>query len=127
MLVSLGFWLAFFATLAALVVALISGLWRIRRLHLFTGPATIVLLVLTVLLTEELVAHFVFPADEMRIHLTLAISAGCLAILVALTGTLLVWRPRLRRLHRYCTFGFVVMALLATGTGLWVFSLATPK
>jgi hypothetical protein len=127
MLVTLGFWLAFVATLVALVVALLSGLLRKRRVHLVAGPLTIALLVVAVILTEELVAHFVFPPAEMRIHLTFAIAAGCLALAVAASGGALVWLPKLRRLHRYCVFAFVVMALLATGTGIWVFSIATPK
>lgn len=129
MLSTLGFWLAFAATLVAMAVALVSGLRRRRRLHVCSGPATVALLLLTVLLTAELKAAFTFPATVMRIHLPLAITAGLLAVAVALTGVLLLLlpRPRLRRLHRYTVFAFVATAVAATATGVWAFAVATPR
>lgn len=127
MLVTIGFWVAFAATVLALAAALATGLLRKRRWHLVAGPSTIVLLTVAVVLTEELVQHFVFPQPQMRVHLSLAITAGGLAVLVAGSGALLVKLPRLRRLHRYLVFTFVVLTLCATATGIWVFSIATPK
>ena len=48
---------------------------------------------------------------------------------VAAVGTLVarVWRPKVRRLHRNLVFLFFAVVLIATGTGIWVFELSTPK
>jgi len=115
------------ASCALMVTALTSGRMRWRRLHLFAGPATMLALAVAVVFTEQLVRSFTFPAEEMRIHLFCAKSAGFLALPVIVTGVFL-WRwPRLRKLHLVCVLTFVGMALVATATGVWVFSLATPK
>jgi hypothetical protein len=122
-----GFWLSFAATVVLLVVSLVSGLARRRRVHLVTGPLTMVALAFAVHYTEQLVRAYTFPKGPMGIHLTCAITAGALALPVIGSGLLLAVRPQRRRLHRYCVLAFVGMTLVATSTGIWVFSIATAK
>jgi len=125
--VTTSFWLLLAITLTLLGVALVSGLRRKRRLHLWAGPATLLSLTVTIWLAEQLGRRYLFPPEPMRIHLVFAISGGCLAALVGITG-LLLWRSgRWRRLHRWTVFTFVAVALVATGTGVWIWSLAVPR
>lgn len=124
---TLGFWIGFALTLVALVVSLVSGFRRKRRLHLVTGPLTLVLLAVTVVLTEQLMRNYTFPEESLRFHLHFAKAGGLCAVPVLLTG-LWLWRnPRARLWHRLAVVVFVVAALLATGTGLWLFQQGTAK
>jgi len=121
------FWVCFSLTLLALFVAFGAGLRRARRLHLVTAPLSLVLLTVTVLLTEALVAARDFPPDAMDTHLPLAKTAGGLALVVAVTGVYL-WRTgRGRRCHFWCVVAFMLCAVAATVTGLWAFSLSTVR
>jgi uncharacterized membrane protein len=121
------FWLSFVLTVATMGGALASGLARNRRHHLWLGPVAIVCLAVAIYFAEQLGAARVFPPDEMRIHLWFAKAGGLLALPVVVTGLLLLRMPRLRRLHRYCVYLFVVAVLAATGTGIWVYTLSTPR
>ena len=63
--------------------------------------------------------------DELRTHLWFAKTAAGLAVLVAVTGVYL-WRTgRGRRVHFWCVVAFLVGTVVATGTGIWAFSLST--
>lgn len=124
---TVGFWLSFVATLLLLATALVSGLRGRRRLHLWAGPLAIVALVVAILFTEELMRRYQFPEDSLRFHLWFAKAGGLLALPVVVTGIGLWRRPTWRRWHRLAVFAFVVAALLATGTGLWLFGQGTPK
>ena len=121
------FWVSFALTLALAAVAITAGLMRKRKLHLLAGPATIALLAVTVVLTERLVKTRDFPAEELRIHLWFAKSGGVLALLVAVTGILLVFRPGMRKVHLAMVVLFLLATVAATGTGIWVFDLSSPK
>lgn len=118
---ALLFWVLFGATLVLLVVALVSGLRRRRRVHLVAGPAALVALTGAVLATEQLVSLYSFPEDILRVHLICAKTAGVLALVVAATGVWLWKRPAARRWHRLAVFVFLGGAVIATGTGLWMF------
>jgi hypothetical protein len=121
------FWIAFTCTVALLVASLVSGWLRRRRVHLVTGPLTMVLLAVTVVLTEELMRRYDFPADALRFHLWFAKAGGLLALPVAATGVWL-WRdPRARRWHRTAVLVWLVSVLAATSTGLWLFAQGTAK
>ncbi|MEQ1631570.1 MAG: hypothetical protein ABL997_04300 [Planctomycetota bacterium] len=121
----LWFWVALVATVVLLVLALVSGLRGRRRAHLIAGPAAMVSLAIAILLTEQLAQRYVFPEPVRSIHLWCAKVGGLLAIPVILSGIWLWRRPAVRRLHRYSVFAFVVATLVATGTGIWMFSGAT--
>jgi hypothetical protein len=122
-----AFWVVFVATLVLLVVSMASGLSGRRRLHLWTGPLTIVGLVVAVVLTERLAASYTFQEDVKRIHLIVAKVGGFSALPVILTGIWL-WRSESGRLwHKLAVWWFVLAALAATGTGLWMYSGAVPR
>lgn len=125
MLLTLGFWIALATTVALMVVSLVSGFRGRRRLHLVTGPLTMVSLVVAVVLTEQLVRKFVFPPDELAIHKVFAKAAGFSALPVVVTGLLLVKWPAMRPWHRLAVVLFVLASLVATGTGIWVWTMAT--
>ena len=121
------FWIAFVVTLALFGGALWSGLRRRRRLHFVLAPIAIAGLVVTIILTEQLVRAVEFPAEPMRIHLWFAKTAALLVLPVIATG-LWTWRsPGRRRMHRLTVFTFLLFVVVATCTGIWVYSLSTPK
>ncbi|MBK8098385.1 MAG: hypothetical protein IPK26_14845 [Planctomycetes bacterium] len=122
-----GFWIAFVLTVVLLIVSLVSGFAGRRRLHLWTGPATIVGLAVAVVLTEQLVKRYTFPAEMTALHLPIAFGAGLLAVPVVATGVW-TWRdPTARTWHRLAVFVFVGATLAAAATGLWMFAHATPR
>jgi hypothetical protein len=63
----------------------------------------------------------------MRIHLWFAKSGAALVVPVVVTGLLNVRRPGFRKIHAISVGLFFLVALIATGTGIWVFTLATPR
>ncbi len=84
-------------------------------------------LVVAILLTEKLARLYAFDPEVQRIHLIFAKAGGLLAIPVVLTGLLLWRKPGARRVHRLAVWIFVVATLLATATGVWMFSGAVLK
>jgi len=125
------FWISFAATLLMAALSLWSGFRRRRKFHLVTGPVTMVLLTITILLTEKLAQARVFPEVEMAIHLVFAKVAAALALPVIATGIATAVRPERgrfswRRIHRWAVVAFFIAVVIATGTGIWVFSLSRP-
>ncbi len=127
MVSTLPFWLAFVATVVLLIVSLVSGLLRRRRVHLVTGPLTMVALAFAVIETEALMRRYDFPREALDTHLVFAKAGGLMALPVIVTGLWLWWRPRARFWHRLAVWLWLISVLAATGTGLWIFDLATPK
>jgi hypothetical protein len=124
---TLPFWLAFTATVGLLIGALWSAWVRRRRLHLVLGPCTIVALAVAILLTEQLMRQYEFPAEALQFHLYFAKAGGLLALPVAVTGVWL-WRSESGRWwHRIAVIVWLVAVLLATGTGLWLFGQGSLK
>lgn len=122
---TLPFWISFVTTVLLLVVALFTGWTHRRKAHLWFGPLVMVSLVVTVVLTEELVRSYQFPEDVLRTHLWFAKAGGALALPVIVTGVWLWRRPQARVWHRIAVLVWLVSVLLATGTGLWMFSQGT--
>lgn len=124
---TLPFWIAFVTTVLLLVLSLLTGWTRRRRAHLWLGPLTIVALVVAVVLTEQLVRRYEFPADVLRTHLWFAKAGGLLALPVVVTGLWLWKQPRARSWHKLAVYVWLLAVLTATGTGLWMFSYGTLK
>jgi hypothetical protein len=125
--VVVSFWASFLVTLVLFAGAVVTG-WRgRRRAHFVLAPLAIAMLAVTIVLTERLVQAVVFPEHEMRIHLALAKTAAGLVLLAAATGLATVRFPAARRIHRVAVIGFLVATVAATCTGIWVFSLSTPR
>lgn len=124
---TLPFWISFVATVLLMLGALLAGWKRWRKLHLVLGPLTMVSLAIAVVLTEELMQQYTFPEAEKRFHLVFAKAGGLLALPVVATG-LWLWRSESARLwHRLAVVVWVLSVLVATGTGLWMFSLGAGK
>lgn len=122
---ALPFWIALLVTVALIASALWTG-WRGRRaVHLWLGPLTMVSLVVTVVLTEQLASRYEFPPDVLRTHLVFAKAGGLLALPVIVTGVWLWRSERARRWHRIAVFVWIASVLVATGTGLWMFTHGT--
>ena len=125
--VTILFWIFLPLTLAGLCAAVFTGKRGKRRLHLILAPSTLGLLAVTIFLAEQMGRVRIFPEDELRIHLWFAQSAAVLALPVIFTGIMLVRRPGWRRVHFVCVLLFLAVAVTATCTGVWAFSLSTPK
>ncbi|MBZ0152642.1 MAG: hypothetical protein K8J09_14045 [Planctomycetes bacterium] len=118
---TLPFWISFCLTVLLLVTSLVTGFGHRRRLHLWVGPLTMVALVVTIVLTEELMRRYDFPADIKATHLIFAKAGGLLALPVVLTGLWLWRQPQARRWHLVAVVAWLLSVLTATGTGLWMF------
>ena len=121
------FWTLFGLTVALIVATLWAGLTHRRRVHYSLAVSTVLALTATVVVTEQLVRARDFPREELDFHKLLAKTAAALVLPVIATGLTLVRRPKWRRVHLLCVVLFLVMVLVATGTGIWVYSLSTPK
>jgi len=124
---ALPFWLCLVVTVVLMVATLVTGWRRRRRAHLWLGPLTMVALAATIVLTEQLMARYDFPADVRAIHLPCAKAGGLLALPVVLTGVWLWQRPAARRWHQIAVYVWLVSVLIATGTGLWMFGHGVAK
>lgn len=121
------FWTLFPITLALLAIALWSGRTKRRRLHLCLAPTALVFLVLAIWMAVRMGRARVFPESEMGIHRAIALTAALLVLPLIASGLLLLRSPSRRRVHRICVTLFLIAAVLATCTGIWVFSLSSPR
>ncbi len=121
------FWTLFPITLALLIGALWTGCRKIRRVHLVLAPLSLVFLGVAIILAVRMGRTRIFPPDEMRTHRMIATAAALLVLPVIASGLALVRSPRWRRVHRVCVILFFFTALVATGTGVWVFTMSTPR
>lgn len=121
------FWIAFVATVALLGGTIWAGRTKRRRLHFTLAPLALVGLTIAIVLTERLSRAYDFPKDELATHLIFAKTAAGCVLAAALTGIASVRRPGFLKLHRICVVATGIFVLTATGTGLWVFDLATPR
>lgn len=113
-------------TVLGIVSTLFLGLKKRRRAHLTSAVSTTVLLVITVVFALMLGKVRDFPPDEMAFHKIFSHASAYSLLAVAITGMGLWRAPSWRWLHRICIAVFLLSALTATCTGLWVFSLSTP-
>ena len=127
MLLSITFFLALGMTLVVAFMTVQTGRRGDRRAHLARALSTVGLLGVTILLALWLGEQRDFPAAAMAIHKIIARTAGLLVLPVVGTGIMLWQRPSWRIAHRACVYLLLVMLLVAVGTGIWVFSLSTPK
>jgi hypothetical protein len=115
------FWLAFGATVVLLVITLITGWQRRRKLHLLVGPLTVVALTVAIVMTERLMKNYTFPEETKVIHLPFAKAGGLLVLPVVVTGVWLMFRERARVWHKIAVAVWLLAVLAATGTGVWMF------
>lgn len=121
------FWLSLAVTVGLMVATLTTGLQHRRRVHLWLGPLTMVSLTITIVLTEQLMASYTFPAHVRAIHMPCAKAGGLLALPVVFTGLWYWRRPAARRWHRTAVYVWLASVVLATSTGLWMFCSGTLK
>jgi hypothetical protein len=121
------FWIVFPITLVMLSGALWTGRTKRRRVHLRLAPLSMVFLAVSIFFAVRMGQLRNFPPDEMRIHRAIAVTAALLALPVILSGVALFRSPSWRRVHRIAVTLFLVAALAASATGVWVFSLSTAR
>lgn len=120
------FWTVFPITLVLLFGTLWTGRTKRRWVHLRLAPLSLVFLGLAIWMAIRMGQARVFPEDEMAIHRPIATLAAVLVVPVIGSGIALFRSPAWRPVHRVCVTLFMVAALAATGTGIWVFTLSTP-
>ena len=113
-------------TVVGIAGTLFYGLKKRRRIHLISALSTVVLLAVTVVFAYMLGEVRDFPPEEMAFHKIFSHSSTYSLLAVALTGVKLWRSPSWRWAHRVCIAVFLLSALTATCTGLWVFWLSTP-
>lgn len=124
----LWFWVSFLVTLLLLAGSVWSGLTHRRRVHFVVVPLTVVSLLITIRMTGSLVETRLFPEEELAFHLRFAISATAMLVPVAITGIGYArWGRSWRLWHRLAVAAFLLLAVTATVTGVWVFSLSEPR
>lgn len=127
MIVEILFFACLALTLVTMFLAIASGRRGRRKQHLARALATVVLLAVSVLLALKLGTIRDFPPEQMGIHKIFARAAGLLVLPAAITGILLWRQPRWRTAHKVCVYLLVLVSVIAVGTGVWVFTLSTPK
>ena len=127
MLLSISFFLALGTTLVVAFMTVKTGRRGDRRAHLVRALSTVGLLGITIVLALWLGTQRDFPAEAMAIHKIIARAAGLLVLPVVGTGIMLWHRPSWRIAHRACVYLLLVVLVVAVGTGIWVFTLSTPK
>ena len=127
MLLSITFFVALGLTVLGVLLTVQSGRRGDRRVHLIRALSTVALLVVTIMLALWLGRQREFPDDAMATHTIFARTAGLLVLPVALTGIMLWRRPSWRIAHRVCVYLLAVVLVIAIGTGIWMFSLSTPR
>ena len=127
MLLIITFFLTLGVTVVAVFMTLQTGRRGQRRAHLVRALCTVGLLGVTIVLALWLGEQRDFPEQAMAIHKIFARTAGLMVFPVVGTGIMLWHRPAWRIVHRSCVYLFLVAILVASGTGIWVFALSTPK
>lgn len=126
-MIEIAFFTCLGLTLASMVLTMAAGRRARRRQHLRRAIVTVVLLVVSVALALWLGRVRDFPPEQMAIHKWFARTAGVLVLPVAVTGILLWHRPGWRTAHKACVYLLVLISVVAVGTGIWVFTLSTPR
>ena len=127
MLISITFFAALVLTLVGILFTVLAGRRADRPAHVKWALSTVSLLVLTIVLALVLGRYRDFPEEQMGIHKIFARTGGLMVLPVAFTGLMLWRRPGWRTAHKVCVYLFILVAVIAAGTGVWVFSLSTPK
>ncbi len=122
---------AFFAALAATVIALAVSIALAhkhrRTAHVQAVGVMLGFLVLTLVAAEALGRRFTFVQQAYDLHMPFAYAAAGLLVLPLVTGAL-HWKGKVTRRAHVVTVGVWLLAVLAAlGTGVWMFSGATPK
>lgn len=115
-------------TVALLVLVMLTGLRRRRRLHLFLVICALSALGITIFFAERLGDRYDLEAAGLitPIHLTIAKITTAAYLLPVVTGVM-TWRDnRWRRLHRVFAFSVLGLTLLTALTGTLMLLSAEP-
>ncbi len=98
-------------------------------MHYICAVSSMIALTLSVILTEQLVRARDFESirEQLDVHKLLAKTAAGLVLPVILTGVVLIKRPNWRRLHLICVGLFLLMVLVATGSGIWAYTMSAER
>ena len=125
------FWIGFAATLCTATTSIVTGRLGQRRFHLASAVATLAALTVTVVYARRLTEARVLPRAELDFHLWFAKSAAWLVLPVVGSGVaMLVTGGRsnaVRIVHRTAVLTWLLVVLTATGTGIWMYSLSSPR
>jgi len=127
MLLTITFFVALGLTAVGVLVTMRAGRRGDRRSHLRRALATVALLIATVVLALMVGELRNFPDPAMAIHKVIARTNGFLVLAVVFTGIMLWRRPGWRIAHKGCVYVMAVLLVIAIATGIWAFSLSTPK
>lgn len=124
-------WTEFFVALGITVVLLSVVVWsgktRRRKTHYAFVAAALVGLTFAILYAERVGKYWSFPALPLRIHLSLAYSATVGTLLASISGLLHVFGKLTRKAHARWAWLALLLIVLATCTGVWIFAVGAPK
>ena len=125
-----AFWAGFVLTLVAAAAALVTGRTGRRRAHYASAVSAVVVLGFTIYFARRLTEARELPGPELEFHLIFAKSGAVLVLPVIATGLWMAWtkgRSRVARIcHRSAVVLWLLVVLVATATGIWMYSLSTP-
>ena len=123
------FYWSFGLTLAVVLVTALLGRFGRRRPHVVSALFAGCSLGYTVYLAEMLGRGLVIPRGILIIHLVFANSAALSFILVVLSGSRLfrLEQAMRRTWHRRAVMMFLVLVVLAAGTGTYMISQAAAR
>ncbi|MCB9891378.1 MAG: hypothetical protein H6833_07015 [Planctomycetes bacterium] len=124
-------WTEFFIALAATVVALGFVVWsgktRRRKPHYVSVGFAAVGLGFAILYAERIGRLWDFPPVPLRIHLTLAYAATGMTLVAVVSGLLHAFSKISRAAHARLAWLTLACIVLATMTGIWIFTVGSPK
>ena len=125
---TIGFLVSLGLTVVLIALTLQSGIGGRRRAHLARALTTVGLLAVTVVFAF-LMAEYerLFVPEKMRVHRMFSMTVAFVVPAVALTGAMLWKRPGWRWPHKICIGVFLLAALGAAVTGVWVLWTSTAK
>ncbi|MCH2100942.1 MAG: hypothetical protein MK209_03365 [Planctomycetes bacterium] len=119
--------IALVVTVLLLSCTIWTGVRAKRRAHYPFAVATVLALAFAIVQARIYGEVFDIPRLRLQVHLSLAFTSLSLLPCAVITGILLIRKASVRRWHRFFTWSFVVVTVIAMVAALWMLAGATPK
>lgn len=121
------FLFALVVTVVLLGCTIWTGLRAQRRAHYPFAVSTVLALAFAIVQARIYGESFDIPPLRLKIHLSLAFTSLGLLPCAVTTGILLIRNAAVRRWHRFFTWSFVLVTLVAMAAAAWMLAGAVPN